>query len=218
MSHRLSCGDMLKHPYYQENNFCEKFLLSLKEKVEKETASNPFFKSLSSQKSKKLYNTQSQKEPHATSISPNKNTTTKQQQKTQQQLQEKKNQKNSLKAENSSSTTTISQEKTTAPPASYQHCPKLVSSSLKTVKQSPSSMRNEQNFSKQQNNNNNPSNALKKFSDLHNSDRVIKESSKTSLQNCMSTPDSKIRGFLDMSINQPGKNLPEISSSVNINR
>lgn len=186
---------MLKHPYYQEENFADTFLVSLKEKVEQETASNPYLKSLASQKSKKIHNTQSQKESHQSS-SPNKHS------KQKTPSNEKNNHKNSLKANYSASSP--SQEKATG----YQHCPALPTTSLKTINNKGTSLKknNEQNFKQ---------NGMKKITD---SERIMKESSKASMQFHTGSPDPKGRTFLDMSVNQPGKNLPEINSSVNVNR
>ena len=195
VSQRLSCLEMLKHPYYQEENFAETFLVSLKEKVDHETATNPYLKSLASQKSKKLHNAQSQKESHQSS-SPNKHSKQK-----ARGSNEKNNHKNSLKANYSASSP--SQEKATG----YQHCPALPTTSLKTVNNKGTSLKNnEQNFKQ---------NGMKKITD---SERVMKESSKASMHFHNGSPDSKGRTFLDMSVNQPGKNLPEISSSLNVNR
>ena len=186
---------MLKHPYYQEGNFAETFLVSLKEKVDHETATTPYLKSLASQKSKKLHNAQSQKESHQSS-SPNKHSKQK-----ARGSNEKNNHKNSLKANYSASSP--SQEKATG----YQHCPALPTTSLKTVNNKGTSLKNnEQNFKQ---------NGMKKITD---SERVMKESSKASMHFHNGSPDSKGRTFLDMSVNQPGKNLPEISSSLNVNR
>jgi len=49
-SQRPSCLEMMKHNFYQRANFATNFLEELQQKVEKETKSNPFLKSLSSQK------------------------------------------------------------------------------------------------------------------------------------------------------------------------
>ncbi|XP_066925888.1 cyclin-dependent kinase-like 1 [Clytia hemisphaerica] len=203
---RLSCTEMMKHAYYQENDFATKFLVILKERIQRESSSNPFLKSLAAQKQRRHSNAQSQRDKHSpgTNNTNNKNVKLK-------AIQNHQNDKN-LKSENTT------KDKTTP----SQHCPVLVTTSLKTASKKTPSPRKANDI---ENNNElnlkhskNISNGLKRNSE---SDKVLKDMSRSQLRKSEgSSPEVKgaSRTILDVSINQPGKNLPEICSSVNINR
>jgi len=49
-NNRLTCQQMMKHEFYTRNNFAEKFLVELKNRIEKETAENPLLRALATRR------------------------------------------------------------------------------------------------------------------------------------------------------------------------
>ena len=47
---RPSCQQMMRHEFYRKDNFSDKFLVELKNKIEKETAENPLLRALASRR------------------------------------------------------------------------------------------------------------------------------------------------------------------------
>ena len=199
---------MMKHAYYEENDFATKFLVILQEKIQRENSSNPFLKSLAAQKQRRHSNAQPQRDKYShgsnSSNTNNKNIKLK-------AIQTHQNDKNT-KAESTP------KDKTTP----SQHCPVLVTTSLKTASKKTPSPRKTNDIEKNNELNlkhsKNISNGLKRNSE---SDKILKDISRSQLRKSEgNSPEVKgaSRTILDVSINQPGKNLPEICSSVNINR
>ena len=220
---------MMKHAYYQENDFAEKFLEKLQEKVEQETSANPYLKSLAAQKSKKLHNTQTlnNKESLADLKENSKVSKSRSPDKT-----------NNVNNHNVSKSTSPPKDKEKKPSPKqpppqqqqHQHYPALVakgnhSESNGSPKKSKGhhlhqcleDKNNNHNLTQLKNQTNSKTTSL----NGHSSEKLASRAdNKQQTRSPNHSPDfkSSSRTPLDISINQPGKNLPEINSSVIINR
>ena len=189
----MSCLEMMKHEFFQENDFAVNFLETLKQKIEKETATNPLLKSLAAHK-----------DSHD-NMKLDKDKKDKKRKEVKEHLpktpHELKNKQKHIQHSESQ--------------ASVPHYPSIFSiDNKKTVKAGVTIDDKKRNADNQNTDKNNNASSPK------STDKSSPVGKQKSLPSEFDRSDTKLnlRTPLDVSINMPGKNLPGLSNTTPMNR